>query len=219
MKIRVARKPIDAYQHGNLAEALVQAGLKLLSEGGVEKLSLRAAAQLAGVSHAAPYRHFRDKEALVAAIAERGFRLLTAFMKEEVAAMAPGAGAAERLRATGIGYLRFATAHPAYLQVIFGGVLGKDALPESLRQAGAEAYATLRAVVAEGAASGELRASRPEDEDRLALASWSMVHGLATLIVNGAIPAPPSPAALRELTSGLLLLLGKGIWTAAPGRG
>ena len=61
MKIRVTRKPEDAYQHGNLREALIQAGLRLLSEGGLENLSLRGAAQLAGVSHAAPYRHFRDK--------------------------------------------------------------------------------------------------------------------------------------------------------------
>jgi AcrR family transcriptional regulator len=124
-KIRVARKPVDAYQHGNLAEALVQAGLKLLSEGGVEKLSLRAAAQLAGVSHAAPYRHFRDKDALVSAIAERGYRLLTASMKEELErcrSREPGA----RLQAIGVGYLRFGLSHPAYLQVIFGGVLTAD---------------------------------------------------------------------------------------------
>ena len=78
MKIRVARKPAHAYQHGNLREALIQAGLKLLGEAGVQGLSLRAAAQLAGVSHAAPYRHFKDKDALVAAVAEQGFRLLTA---------------------------------------------------------------------------------------------------------------------------------------------
>src|SRR5687768_15831033 len=125
MKIRVSRKPADAYQHGDLAEALVQAGLKLLTEGGVEKLSLRAAAQLAGVSHAAPYRHFRDKDALVAAIAERGFRLLTASMKEEIAEVPPG-DTRERRMAAGIGYVRFATRHPAYLQVIFGGLLCHD---------------------------------------------------------------------------------------------
>jgi AcrR family transcriptional regulator len=75
--IRVPRKRPDAYQHGDLRPALIQAGLKLLTEGGTRSLSLRAAAQLAGVSHAAPYRHFRDKDALVAAIAEEGFRLLT----------------------------------------------------------------------------------------------------------------------------------------------
>src|SRR5215470_1581765 len=86
MTIRVPRKKPDQYQHGDLREALIQGGLKLLSEQGLAGFSLRGAAQLAGVSHAAPYRHFADKQALVAAIAERGFRLLTASMREELAA-------------------------------------------------------------------------------------------------------------------------------------
>jgi AcrR family transcriptional regulator len=212
-KIRVARKPVDAYQHGNLAEALVQAGLKLLSEGGVEKLSLRAAAQLAGVSHAAPYRHFRDKDALVSAIAERGYRLLTASMKEELArchSRQPGA----RLQAIGVGYLRFGLSHPAYLQVIFGGVLSKDHPEPALREAGAEAYGTLRAVVAEAIAAGELRGGDQQTEDDVALASWAMVHGLATLIVNGAIPAPASDQAARTLAHRVLGLLHAGIGRA-----
>jgi AcrR family transcriptional regulator len=209
-KIRVARKPVDAYQHGNLAEALVQAGLKLLSEGGVEKLSLRAAAQLAGVSHAAPYRHFRDKEALVSAIAERGYRLLTASMRAELErcrSAEPGA----RLSAIGIGYLRFGLEHPAYLQVIFGGVLNKDHPDPALRQAGAEAYGTLRAVVAEAIAAGHLKGGDQQTEDDVALASWAMVHGLATLIVNGAIPVPPGDQAARALGQRVLRLLRDGI--------
>src|SRR5688572_5295577 len=110
MKIRVARKPADAYQHGNLREALVQAGLKLLSEGGVEGLSLRAAAQLAGVSHAAPYRHFKDKNALVAAVAEQGFRLLSASLRAAEQGVA-GTSVRDRLRAQGQGYVQFAIEH------------------------------------------------------------------------------------------------------------
>src|SRR5688572_5482780 len=104
MKIRVARKPADVYQHGNLRQALVQAGLKLLTDGGLSALSLRGAAQLTGVSHAAPYRHFKDKDALLAAIAEQGFRVLTACMQKECDSLAgqPGAHSIrERLRALG----------------------------------------------------------------------------------------------------------------------
>src|SRR5262245_55878012 len=119
MPIRVRRKAADAYQHGDLREALIQAGLKLLSETGVDGLGLRAAAQLAGVSHAAPYRHFRDKDALVAAIAERGFRLLTQAMRDEIA-RAPSRDVTSRLRAMGHGYVTFALTHPAYFRVIFG---------------------------------------------------------------------------------------------------
>src|SRR5215510_9562369 len=128
MSIRVARKRPDAYQHGDLRRALIQAGLKLLGEGGVRQLSLRAAAELAGVSHAAPYRHFRDKDALVAAIAEQGFRLLTRRMREEIDA----AGSADllvRLRASAWGYVSFAIENPGYFRTIFGGIPCDEGAP------------------------------------------------------------------------------------------
>jgi AcrR family transcriptional regulator len=204
-KIRVHRKRPDSYQHGDLREALVQAGLKLLSEGGVETLTLRAAAQLAGVSHAAPYRHFRDKEALVAAIAERGFRLLATFMRAEVEHRRP-TGTRARLNALGNGYLRFATTHPAYLRVIFGGALCTDEPFPELRAAGEEAYRVLRDEVAAGVARGDLRAGDP---DRLSLACWSMIHGLATLIINRAIP--PHLGAGEQLAGAMMDLLADGI--------
>lgn len=207
MKIRVAKKPADAYQHGDLREALVNAGLKLLSEGGVENLSLRAAAQLAGVSHAAPYRHYRDKEALIAAIAERGFRLLTESMQSELA-QCQTSEAKVRVVALGLGYVRFATTHPAYLQLISGGVLTKKDPHPQLIAAGAEAYGTLRGAVAAGIERGELRQT---DADEMALACWSLVHGLSTLMISGSVPKPTGAAAERELTERLLALLGVGI--------
>jgi AcrR family transcriptional regulator len=205
--IQVARKKRDSYQHGDLREALIQAGLKLLAESGVEALSLRAAAQLAGVSHAAPYRHFRDKQALVAAIAERGFRMLTASMRAEVEPLGTDDTRA-RLIALGSGYLKFATTSPAYLHVIFGGVLGHEGVPPSLAEASVEAYETLRMEVARGIERGELRAG---DVDIAAFACWSMVHGLAMLITNGAIPVA-SGKAQRQLIEQLLQLLGGGLF-------
>jgi AcrR family transcriptional regulator len=215
MKIRVARKPANAYQHGNLREALVQAGLKLLGESGVEGLSLRAAAQLAGVSHAAPYRHFKDKNDLVAAVAEQGFRLLTASMREE-AARVGGGSFRERVRALGRGYVKFARAHPAYLRVIFGGVLSRDLCPPDLQAAGSEAYHVLRDAVAEGIARGDERAADP---DVVSLAAWSMAHGLSHLLINQAVPpapgggAPPGADAVATdaLVDAVLGLLGTGI--------
>jgi AcrR family transcriptional regulator len=211
MSIQVARKKRDSYQHGGLREALVQAGLKLLAESGVEGLSLRAAAQLAGVSHAAPYRHFRDKRALVAAIAERGFRMLTLSMRAEVGPLTTP-DTRERLIALGVGYLRFATTSPGYLHVIFGGVLAGEDVPRSLAEAGAEAYETLRAEVASGIERGELR---PGDPDVQALACWSMVHGLSMLIINGALPAATGKVQ-RQLIEQLIRLLGVGLY--APSR-
>jgi AcrR family transcriptional regulator len=217
MKIRVARKPANAYQHGNLREALVQAGLKLLSEGGVEGLSLRAAAQLAGVSHAAPYRHFKDKNALVAAIAEQGFRLLTASLRSEEQTVASGS-VRDRLVAQGRGYVKFALAHPAYLRIIFGGVLSPELTTPELQAAGTEAYRTLRDLVAEGIARQELRDGDP---DVLSLATWSMVHGLSHLLINGAVPKVDGSgaAAAGGLAETILRFLGRGIdRPEVPGR-
>ncbi len=188
MTIRVARKKPDSYQHGDLREALVQAGLKLLTEQGLAGLSLRAAAQLAGVSHAAPYRHFSDKQALVAAIAERGFRLLTASMREELTA-ARAKDAVEQMLALGVGYVQFGIRHPDYLRVIFGGVLDGDAPTPELRAAGEEAYRALRDVVAAGLERGELTGADP---DLVSLTCWSLVHGLSTLLSSGAVPPPPA---------------------------
>ena len=182
MSIRVARKKPDTYQHGDLRAALIQAGLKLLSEGGVAALSLRAAAKLAGVSNAAPYRHFQDKNALIAAIAEQGFRMLTAQMRREMEAAGPDFFA--RLRASAWGYVSFARAHPGYFRTMFGGVVHEDcaALGPALDAAGQETYSVLRDQVADGIRRGRLRKGDPDD---LSLVAWSTVHGLGQLFIDG----------------------------------
>jgi AcrR family transcriptional regulator len=209
MSIRVARKRPDAYQHGDLRAALIQAGLKLLSDGGVAALSLRAAAQLAGVSHAAPYRHFRDKDALITAIAEEGFRMLTAQMRREMEAA--GGDTFARLRATAWGYVSFARAHPGYFRTMFGGAL-RDACQSpspALNAAGQESFEVLREQVAEGVRRGRLRKGDP---DELSLAAWSMVHGLSQLFVDGQLSDRATDdvaaralvdSAVRHLESGL----------------
>jgi AcrR family transcriptional regulator len=210
MTIRVPRKRADTYQHGDLRHALIQAGLKLLAEHGLRGLSLRAAAQLAGVSHAAPYRHFRDKDALVAAIAEEGFRLLTQRMRQELEACG-SKSVFVRLRASGWGYVSFAVEHPGYFRTIFGGVVPGDAdakIP-SLRSAGDEAYHVLRDLVAEGIEGGQLRAGDP---DEVSLAAWSMVHGLSMLLIEGQLDQLHCDGArLRALADTLVRSLEKGL--------
>ncbi len=215
MTIRVARKRADTYQHGDLRRALVQAGLKLLADGGVDGLSLRGAAQLAGVSHAAPYRHFQDKDALVAAVAEEGFRLLTRHMRDEIAATGT-TDILGRLRASATGYVSFAVAHPATFRTIFGGAVCAEGeeQPASLREAGAEAYHVLRDLVAEGVARGRLRAGDP---DELSLAAWSLVHGLSMLLIEGQLPgAREKPGHVRAVTESLVRLLESGLRRQAP---
>jgi AcrR family transcriptional regulator len=207
MKIRVAKKAADAYQHGDLREALIDAGVKLLSEGGADALSLRGAAQLAGVSHAAPYRHYRDKDALIAAIAERGFRLLTAKMRSQLE-VSGARKAGRKLVALGVGYVMFGMEHPAYLQLIFGGFRARADMPPELVAAGAEAFLVLRDTVAAGIGSGELRKA---EVDEVALACWSIVHGLSMLMIHGAVPKPETRQLEAALVERLLGLLGRGI--------
>jgi len=209
MAIRVARKRPDAYQHGDLRAALVQAGLKLLTEGGVPALTLRAAAQLAGVSHAAPYRHFRDKDALIAAIAEEGFRMLTARMRREMEA--GGADPAARLRACAWGYVAFARAHPGYFRTMFGGAIREDCAVQhpAVTAAGQEAYGVLRDQIADGVQRGWLRRG---EVDELSLAAWSMVHGLSMLAIDGQLASSvPNDAAARAVTDHLIRRLETGI--------
>lgn len=211
MSIRVARKRSDAYQHGDLRRALIQAGLKLLGEHGVAGLSLRAAAELTGVSHAAPYRHFRDKDALVAAIAEEGFKLLTRSMRAEIEAC-PSREILARLRAAGYGYVSFALAHPAYFRTMFGEKVWpdkNDPVKSALVGASRECFGVLRALIDEGVRTGELRAG---DLDQISLAGWSMIHGLSLLIIDGQLTGLcDTPEAVRALADNLGRMLQRGI--------
>ncbi len=217
MRIRVARKPEDAYQHGNLREALIQAGLKLLGEGGVAGLSLRAAAQLAGVSHAAPYRHFRDKSSLLAAIAETGFRRLNERMLEEKARAA--SDLPDQLRAIGVGYVQFAIENPGYLRMMFGNIACADPEAVALREAASAAFMTLRDLVAKGVETGAFKAG---DVDEIALAAWSGVHGLSMLAIDGALAGKvEGKAAVKTVTEAIGRWLYEGIGSpvaSSPGK-
>ncbi len=167
-------KTRSRYHHGNLREALVEAALDLLREGGAEALSLRAAARRAGVSAMAPYRHFADKEALLAAVAAHGFALFAARLAEADAAPDP----ADALAAQGAAYVRFACEDPARFRLMFGAARPAG-YPDLYAAAGA-AYAVLARRVAS--------LVEESGRDDLTLACWSLVHGLASLLVDGQVP-------------------------------
>jgi len=115
----------ESYHHGDLKSTLIEAGVKLLSEEGVEGLSLRKLAREVGVSHNAPYMHFSDKEAVLAAIAQQGFQLLG----EAVDAgqqMALTDSLEGRLTAVAQSYVKFAIDHPNHLMVMFGKLDASD---------------------------------------------------------------------------------------------
>ena len=189
------RRPRPAYHHGDLRRALIEAARAILEKEGVAALSLRAAARGAGVSQAAPYHHFTDKEALVGAVAAEGFAELDRAMR---AAMAGAADAEAQLNASGVAYVAFAVANPALFRIMFGSAMRRKRGQAKQSEAGHRAYATLEGAVA--------AVERPAGARALALASlrnWAYAHGLAELLIEGSVdPADygaPDGAALARL--------------------
>ncbi|MCY1047384.1 TetR/AcrR family transcriptional regulator [Corallococcus sp. bb12-1] len=166
------------YHHGDLRQALVDAAVALISEEGFGALTLREVARRAGVTHAAPYRHFTDKEALLEAVAIEGFRTMAREMRERMATAPPGP--LDQLSAAGVAYVLFAVRHPPHFRVMFGPHFRHPLKPES-PPGEEDAFALLVRGIASGQAAGLLRAGDPR---ALTLTAWSLVHGLASLFVD-----------------------------------
>ena len=183
------------YHHGDLRQALVRSALEILSEASVGGLSLRAAARRARVSAKAPNRHFADKEALLAAVAEYGFRELAARLTAATATAAdPRAG----LAALGVAYVLFACDEPSLFKLMFGPTIEKKSAHPGLDEAGWACFNALRQAVAmAGFVDGEAALND------VSLACWSLVHGLSALIVDGRLAdkdAGPAEAVATRLT-------------------
>jgi AcrR family transcriptional regulator len=174
------RRRRPRYHHGNLPQALRDAALALINEAGADALTLRGAAKRARVSQAAPYRHFRNKQALLAAVAEEGFRAMAESMERRAAPHREDP--AGRLRALGRAYVEFASRHPAHFRVMFGRVPVDRAAHPGLQAAATAAYGLLIGGIRDCQAAGVVRAGDP---DELALCAWSAVHGLSALVVDG----------------------------------
>lgn len=189
----------STYHHGNLRAALVEAARALLRDMGPADLSLRAVARAAGVSAMAPYRHFADKEALLAGVAAQGF---DEFAQALRAAAASGPDPSAALKAQGVAYIRFACGEPTLFRLMFGPVIGGQDALHILRVAGAPAYQALQdAVCAVFPAAGE------RERDDYTLACWALAHGLACLIVDGNICAGATSQDIEAQSSRILELL------------
>lgn len=176
----------DTYHHGALRAALVAEGLKQMEAGGTATLSLRALAKAAGVSPNAPYRHFADKNALMAALAAEGFQRFADVIESA------GAGVADPvavLRAQGEAYLRFAASSPALYRLMFSP-LGYSLHSPTCQQASERAFGSLVAAVGRAQASGWKKSSTLT---AVALSFWSALHGWAGLVGDALVP-PDVPA-------------------------
>ena len=169
------------YHHGNLRAALLESAIALVAEVGPAGFTLRELARRAGVSHNAPYWHFRDRDALMAAVAMQGFRELTRTMLRA----ADGASTAlESLKRAGLSYVAFALRRPEHFTVMFDAPTAVKTHPDSA-EAAAEAFATLLNFVKNCQEAGKLP---PGDPHEFALLAWSMVHGVAKLAITGRLP-------------------------------
>ena len=166
------------YHHGDLRRALLEAALELLEQNGPSGITLREAARRAGVTHAAPYRHFADKEALLAALAEEGFEELRAAVE---AAMRDHEGLA-RLEACGVAYVRFARSNPSRFRVMFGSEVGDKRKYPSLLEADQAVFDVLCREIRRVQQAGRLTPGNPA---ALGMVLWSMLHGVAALVVDG----------------------------------
>jgi AcrR family transcriptional regulator len=168
------------YHHGNLREALIEAGLELIQQKGVAALTLREIGARVGVSRMAAYRHFADRAALLAAISEAGFvRFGDSLEEARQSAPKDKEGFRSRLHAMAVAYVRFAAAHPAHYQVMFGAARDPHTPPSA---AGARSFGILEDTIRQGQEKGVVR---PGNSTDLARAVWCMVHGISTLAATG----------------------------------
>ena len=178
--------------------------MAILAEGGdPAALSLREAARRAGVSAMAPYRHFPDKEALLGAVAGVGFERLAARLKSADT----GAAGREALVAQGQAYVGFALAEPALFRLMFGSAFAKDGAPKSAE--GETAFSVLAERVD--------TVAPPAERAIVALHCWAIVHGLASLALDGHIYR--EPAALERTVRGVLDVTGRGLADGAAQKG
>lgn len=197
----------DSYHHGDVPRAIRDATLDLLREGGAQSLSLREAARRVGVNHRAVYRHFADKRALLAAIAQEGYEMLATAMRAGVDSR-PGGEPVDRFVALGEAYLRFARREPERYEVMFGPRLNVDGRFPELEAAIIASVSVLQAEISQVAPA--VPGMRRRDAG---VAFWSAVHGFSSLVLVGRVPLKEAHleryvgVLLRPLATGLIAAL------------
>jgi AcrR family transcriptional regulator len=189
---RSAVTPKKRFHHGDLREALIAATRELLIEHGPEGFTLADACRRAGVTTAAPYKHFRDKQEILEEIVARGFHELATANAEAVAAGGPGTIAG--ITAMGISYLEFAMAQPALFRLMFG----HQADIKKVKQVDESGQQCLKHVIDEVAAYGH-KHGHGADAEEIALRLWTFVHGASSLQLDGDYERVAPGLDVREL--------------------
>lgn len=207
-------KPDRAYHHGDLRNALIDAGLTALEAQDASELSLRALARELGVSANAVYRHFADKDALLSALAAEGFRRFAREQREARAQLQTEPAA------TGLGYIRFAQRHPALFRLMFGRFTRACDSAE-LQEAALAAFGQLLEDSRAGGPAGQAGTQPGERTDLAggaideatmlrAIARWSLVHGLSHLMLEGQLSFFGPGTASEQLAAAVLMASGLG---------
>lgn len=163
---------------------MVSEAVRTIQSDGIDRLTLRGVGEALGVSRTALYRHFANKEALLAAVAAEGFRTLRCELVDAWNGCGRGAAGFD---AMGTAYVQFAVRHPSHYRVMFGGRVRVDAPVGGSPQPSTDAFGALVDAIVEQQQAGTVR---HEDPNRLALYIWSVVHGIAMLALDGMLPEP-----------------------------
>ena len=201
------------YHHGDLRVALVESTLGLIAAGGSHQVTLRSVARAAGVSHMAPYNHFADRAALIAAAGAEGFRRLKRAMEQRMTSY--GSDDPRRVQGVGVAYVMFAVDNPELFRLMFGPELADTSSHAELARAAREVLDTLVGALGVARLGGPDAAAITE----FALTPWALVHGLAMLAVAGQLPKGKSAhieALARNATE--MLFVGMKNWPRHPGR-
>lgn len=173
----------DNYHHGDLKNALIEAGIEILSKEGVQALSLRKVARKVGVSHAAPYAHFADKQELIAAIATEGYAKLYQKLAQ-AAAMCPD-DPARKLVEVAWAYVQFATSKPDHFKVTFSGIVEQEADYPEYVEYSKKSLELVTDLIADCQRTGLVYS---DNIDLLAISIWAAIHGFIFLLLGNQIP-------------------------------
>jgi AcrR family transcriptional regulator len=192
---RAWKKLVKPYHHGDLRRALLDEALRTIQTHGVEHLTLRTVGERLGVSRSALYRHFADKQALLATVGKEGFRMLRHAVSD---AWERNGRGRVGLEAMARAYVQFAVAHPSHYRVMFGGFIESAAKDDHFVAEATAAFQVLVDALVEQQNAGDIRR---DDPVLMARFVWALVHGTAMLVIDGQLPDAAQRESLEQYSA------------------